>query len=91
MSEDTNEVKSVEPAMLSTLEGFYNLGFTMIGDSRDFSNNSIQVLLARGHERISWTFPMKAGKVGVTLETGHSYIQVPVSHLSFDVVVPPKK
>ena len=75
----------------STLESLFTLGFTVIGDSRDFSNGSTQLVLARGVERITWVFPMKLGKVGVATADGHTYIPVPLDHISFDVVVPFKK
>ena len=76
----------------STQETLFNMGFTKIGDSRDFTNGSVQVVMARGMERITWTFPFKVAKLGIiTPETGSSYIQMPVEHLSFDVVSPIKK
>jgi len=81
-----------EPQSISTLENLFNLGFTIIGDSRDFSNGSIEVVLGRGHERLTWVFPMKSAKIGITTPEGNSaYIQAPIDHLSFDVVVPPRK
>ena len=85
------DVVSVQDSQGSTLEEFFKMGFTILGDSRDFTNGSVQVTLARGHERVTWTFSMKSAKVGVDTPEGASYIQVPIDHLSFDVVFSGKK
>ena len=69
----------------STLDIFFAAGFTVLGDSRDFSNNSVQVHLARGLERLVWSFPMQKSVVSVPLEGKTSLISIPVKDISFDV------
>jgi len=89
MSEET-EAALKEINTGSTLDGLFRMGFTILGDSRDFTNGSIQVTLGRGQERLSWTLPMKVAKVGVDTPEGASYLQIPIDHISFDVVYPIK-
>ncbi len=78
------------PDVQSTLAGLFKLGFMIVGDSRDFSNDSIQVIMARGLERITWVFPMKKAALSVTTEQGPSYLKISAQDISFDVVVPSK-
>ena len=74
----------------STLAGLYDLGFSQIGESRDFTNDSIQVVLARGSERLTWVFPMKKAVIGINTADGASYLQIAPKDISFDVVLPSK-
>ena len=70
----------------SSLEAFFALGFTIIGDSRDFQTGSIQVILGRGNEKLVWTFPLKRGVIAVSSADGVSYLKATPDQISFDVV-----
>jgi len=76
------------PEISSSLEHFFSMGFTILGDSRDFANGSIQVTLARGNERLIWTYPLRQGVIGVSSSDGVSYLKATPDQISFDVVTP---
>lgn len=79
------------PEYNSTLDGLLSMGFSILGDSRDFSAGSVQMTLGRGNERITWIFPMKKAVVGVDSPQGSTLLQAPVETISFDVLTPRKK
>ena len=77
----------MENKNISTLGVLYSAGFTLLGDSRDFSNSSIQLTFARGQERLVWTFPMKGAVICLDSQAGGVVLNASAEDLSFDVVL----
>ena len=82
----TDQQVTPSVSVKSTLDVIFSAGFVVMGDSRDFSTDSIQVHLARGPERITWSFPMKKAVASIhDVEGATSVLSLPVRELSFDV------
>ena len=72
---------------ISTLGVLFSAGFTLLGDSRDFTNSSIQLTFGRGQERLTWTFPMQKAIVNLDSAAGGVILNASAEQLSFDVMI----
>jgi len=77
----------METKTISTIDTLMSMGFSLLGDSRDFTTSSIELTFGRGNERLTWIFPMSKAAICVNAPEGSTVLRAQAEQISFDVVV----